>query len=159
MKKTFLIILSLLLLIVSCKKKDTASNCQSVPGQPSAAEIAAVQNYLTSKSITAIQHPAGFFYTITTPGSGDKPNINSTVKIAYKGSLTDGSIFDQTQPGATATFPLSGLIYGWQVGIPLIARGGEITLYLPPSLGYGCQASSRIPAGSILIFDVRLIDF
>jgi FKBP-type peptidyl-prolyl cis-trans isomerase FkpA len=52
---------------------------------------------------------------------------------------------------------LGQLIVGWQKGLPLISSGGKITLYIPPSLGYGSAAAGSIPANSILIFDIELI--
>ena len=52
---------------------------------------------------------------------------------------------------------LSQVVVGWQQGIPLIAPGGNITLYLPPSLAYGPQAQTGIPANSILIFKIDLL--
>ena len=58
---------------------------------------------------------------------------------------------------------LGELIPGWQKGIPLIKKGGEVKLYIPPSLGYGSQNVTSggvvvVPANSILIFDVQLAD-
>ena len=70
--------------------------------------------------------------------------------------MENGSVFDQNQAGVT--FTLSQLILGWQKGIPLIKKGGSIKLYLPPSLGYGCNAVGAIPPGSNLIFSIDLID-
>jgi FKBP-type peptidyl-prolyl cis-trans isomerase FkpA len=74
--------------------------------------------------------------------------------VKYTGRLTNGSVFDSS---TGATFALANLITGWQQGIPYIGKGGKITLYLPPSLGYGSQASGSIPANSILIFEIELI--
>ena len=59
--------------------------------------------------------------------------------------------------GNGVSFGLNQLIVGWQEGIPLIAPGGSITLYLPPSLAYGAQAQQGIPANSILVFQIDLI--
>ena len=59
--------------------------------------------------------------------------------------------------GNNVQFNLSGLIIGWQEGIPLIAPGGSITLYLPPSLAYGSTAVGSIPANSILVFTIDLL--
>ena len=66
----------------------------------------------------------------------------------------DGSTFDS---GNGVEFPLSNLITGWQEGIPLLSPGGKITLYLPPSLAYGTNASGSIPRNSNLIFTIDLI--
>lgn len=78
------------------------------------------------------------------------------MKVNYLGRLTNGDVFDQ---GNGVEFALSKLVIGWQEGIPLIGAGGKIKLYLPPSLAYGSQAVSGIPANSILVFDIDLLGF
>jgi FKBP-type peptidyl-prolyl cis-trans isomerase FkpA len=143
----------------SCLKSDenAANNCISNnTGVPTTAEIASLQAYLTSKSITATQHPDGFFYVIQVQGTGVSPQLSSTVNVKYTGKLTNDVIFDENQTGTN--FLLSSLILGWRRGLPLIQEGGKITLYLPPSLGYGCTQTGTIPPGSNLIFTIDLID-
>jgi FKBP-type peptidyl-prolyl cis-trans isomerase FkpA len=122
-----------------------------------ASEITALETYLASKNITnAVKDPRGFYYSISTPGTGATATLCSSITINYAGKLTNEIIFDQTN-GTPRTFTLGQLISGWIEGIPLIKEGGRILLYLPPSLGYGSQAVSSIPANSILIFDIDLI--
>jgi FKBP-type peptidyl-prolyl cis-trans isomerase FkpA len=136
---------------------DTQSNCiANTTGIPTAAEIASLQSYITANSITATQHPGGFFYKIVTQGTGATPSLSSNITVKYTGSLTNGNVFDQNLTGFTAV--LSQLILGWQKGVPLIQKGGSIVLYLPPSLGYGCSAIGNIPRGSNLIFSIELVD-
>lgn len=122
-----------------------------------AAEIAQVEAYLTANNITnAVKHPTGFYYIIENEGTGSRPTVCTNVAFTYKGQLTDGTVFDQaTSP---VLFPLGQLITGWQIGIPLIKTGGKIKLFLPPSLGYGNQAIPGIPANSVLIFEVTVIE-
>lgn len=118
-------------------------------------EIQAVQNYLSTNSITATQHCSGLFYTVTQPGTGTQANFCSTVLVNYVGKLTNGNTFDQ---GNNSSFNLSAVIAGFRNGIPLIKAGGKITLYVPPSLGYGSrQDIPTIPPNSILIFTVDLL--
>lgn len=74
------------------------------------------------------------------------------------GKLTNGTIFDQTQGNNTYSNYLTSLIKGWTNGVPYIKTGGRIILYIPPTLGYGSQANGPIPANSILIFDIDLIN-
>jgi FKBP-type peptidyl-prolyl cis-trans isomerase FkpA len=71
--------------------------------------------------------------------------------------LTNGTVFDQSLTNPVL-YPLSQLIAGWQIGLQLIKSGGKIRLFLPPSLGYGNNAVSSIPANSVLIFDVTIIE-
>ncbi len=158
MKNFFFSIILFAAVSVSCSKKDQTCNLNDSNISASAAEIASLQTYLSSNAITATQHPSGFFYKITQVGSGQAVvNLCSKITIKYVGKLTNGTIFDQTTAGATATFTLGQLIIGWQKGIPLISSGGKITLYIPPSLGYGSGGSGPIPPNSILIFDIELV--
>ncbi len=154
--KKWMLFVSCTLLFFACHKKD---ECTTVMGMPSAGEIASLQAYISSKGITATQDPQGFFYNIIEPGSGGSPTIASTVTISYKGTLTNGNVFDSTAAGTSRSFPLSSLILGWQAGLPLIQKGGTIDLYLPPSLGYGCNAYGPIPGNSILVFRIGLVNF
>ena len=157
MLRKLLVFGSIVILFASCVKSNTNQiNCvENNTGVPTAAEIASVQSYLTAHSITATQDPGGFFYIIVAPGTGATPSLSSKVTVKYTGSLENGTVFDQQ---TSTTFTLSGLILGWQKGIPLIKKGGSIKLYLPPSLGYGCAAAGAIPPGSNLIFSIDLLD-
>jgi FKBP-type peptidyl-prolyl cis-trans isomerase FkpA len=120
-----------------------------------ASEIQAVQNYLSSNGLTAVQHCSGLFYTIDNPGTGKNPDACSAVAVTYTGKLTNGTVFDQH--GSAVNFSLDGLITAWRVGIPILKEGGRIHLYVPPTLGYGSQQNGTIPPNSILIFDITLV--
>ena len=116
-----------------------------------------IEEYLAANNLTnaVVSDPRGFYYKIQEPGSGTTPSLSSRVKTLYKGMLTSGKVFDQSD--TPIEFPLNGVITGWQYGIPLIKPGGKITLYLPPSLGYGPYGAGSIPGNAGLIFDVSLI--
>mgnify|MGYP001262388386 CR=1 FL=1 len=116
-----------------------------------------IEQYILENNLVAESTTSGLHYIIDNQGSGEKPNIYSTVTIAYTGKLTDGEIFDQSS-STGATFPLYNLIQGWQEGIPLFNEGGSGTLLIPSSLGYGSQAVGNIPKNSVLIFEINLIE-
>lgn len=159
LKKSIVFIFALITILVACKKSSSDNSCVSTNGVPTTAEISALKSFITSSSISATQDPAGFFYQIISTGYGTSPSLTDSVSVAYKGTLTNGQVFDSTATGESRKFLLGSLIKGWQQGIPLIKRGGEIILYLPPSLAYGCNAIGPIQAGSNLIFNVRLLNF
>lgn len=143
MNMKFLASFAFLLLVLSgCKKEDSQET---------------IEQYLTRSNLmsSVTKDPRGFYYQIMTPGTGATPVLTSKVTVFYKGSLTNGNIFDQTN-ASPVTFGLNQLILGWQYGIPLVKAGGRIMLYLPPSLGYGSQSMGQIPANSALIFDITL---
>ena len=159
MKNILLGSILLAVICLSCSKKDETCNYNDSAITASASETAAVKNYLISINATdTVKHPSGFYYKITQTGTGNAVvNLCSKITIKYVGKLTNGTVFDQTTGAETRTFTLGTLIAGWQKGIPLISSGGKITLYLPPSLGYGSAGGGPIPPNSILIFDIELI--
>jgi FKBP-type peptidyl-prolyl cis-trans isomerase FkpA len=132
-----------LLAFTACKKNET---------------LPTIEEYLASNNLTnsVVKDPRGFYYKIQEPGSGTTPTLTSRVKTLYKGMLTNGTVFDQSLT-TPIEFTLNGVIAGWQYGIPLIKPGGRITLYLPPSLGYGPYGTGPIPGNAGLIFEVTLI--
>ena len=93
-------------------------------------------------------------------GTGAEAKADSTVTAKYTGKLADGTVFDSTDKhgGAPISFPLSGVIKGWQQGIPGMKVGGKRTLVIPPELGYGAQGTSGIPPNSTLTFEIELTD-
>lgn len=116
-----------------------------------------IHAYLTENNIDVIEHESGIFYTINREGTGIFPSSFSSVKCNYKGSLLGETAFFDT--GVNSGFSLSGVIKGWQIGIPLVAEGGSITLYIPSRLAYGTRGSpGGIPGNANLVFKVDLLD-
>ncbi|HRI28070.1 MAG TPA: FKBP-type peptidyl-prolyl cis-trans isomerase [Chitinophagales bacterium] len=102
---------------------------------------------------------SGVYYIIETKGNGNHPTLASTVKVHYKGTLLNGTVFDSSYDrNQPISFPLQGVIKGWQDGIPKLSEGGKGTLVIPSQLAYGARAVSSIPANSILRFDVELLE-
>ena len=127
-----------------------------------------IQDYLAANGIEAERTENGIYYTISSKGNGENPTIQNQVTVHYTGRLLDGTIFDSSKPenmpnrqlsGEPVTFPLSGVVQGWQQGIPLLEKGGSGVLYLPSHLAYGEQSpGAGIPANAVLIFNVELLD-
>ena len=120
-------------------------------------EQAAIINYAAAQGISATAHSSGLYYQITSPGSGPSPTSGSKVFIKYTGKLLNGTIFDQ-QTTAPVSYGLNGMIQGFQIGLPLIQKGGTIKLIVPSSLGYGCNGFGSVPGSSILYFEIELTD-
>ena len=116
-----------------------------------------ILHYISDNNLNAEPTGSGLYYVINSTGNGEFPNINSLVTVAYKGTLTNGTIFDQSSSSG-ATFPLSNVIQGWQEGIPLFSEGGSGILLIPSALGYGSQSVGNIPENSVLIFEVTLLN-
>jgi FKBP-type peptidyl-prolyl cis-trans isomerase FkpA len=133
------------------------SSCLKENNQPEE-DDQLINSYLTANKLTATKDPSGLYYILNVAGTGTTPTSTSTVEVKYKGSLINGTIFDQTATDKTFTYALSGLILGWQIGIPLMKEGGKATLFIPSRLGYGSQNMGTIPPNSVLIFEIELID-
>jgi len=117
-----------------------------------------IEDYIAEKGITNAQSTAsGLYYVIQKPGGDIHPTSNSIITVNYQGYLTDGTLFDASATGKPFRSPLKYLITGWQEGLQLIGTGGKITLLCPSALGYGSTASSKIPANSVIIFNVELL--
>ena len=166
MKRTLIFLSLSVTLALSACVKDAAQRCSAKDSTASAtaAERAAISAYLANHSLTATEHPSGVFYTITTNGVGETPGICAQVTVRYKGYLL-GSItpFGSDETAAGVSFLLRGLIVGWQKGLSILQSGGSITLYIPPSLGYGSVEQTNngtviIPANSYLQFDIDLLN-
>ena len=146
-----LALMTVMTLNISCQEKQKQQNVNWLKIDD---EI--IQNYLAEHNIDATKPSSGIYYRITGEGNGKHPNSSSIVRVNYKGYLTDGSVFDESN---SIEFPLSGVIDGWKIGIPLIDKGGSGQLFIPSPYGYGFQARPGIPSNSVLIFEVDLLDF
>jgi FKBP-type peptidyl-prolyl cis-trans isomerase len=103
---------------------------------------------------------SGLQYKVLVPGDAKAAPIAATdeVTVNYRGKLLDGTEFDSSYTrGTPATFPVNGVIRGWQEALVLMKPGAKWELYVPPELGYGPNPRPNIPANSLLIFDVDLI--
>ncbi|GAB2537183.1 FKBP-type peptidyl-prolyl cis-trans isomerase [Spirosoma aerophilum] len=154
LKKCAFALILLTIFAVGCQQTDRPCTEPVVTIKAPETEVLALKQYIDSNHIAAKADDRGFFYTIDAPGAGVKPTACSNVTVNYTGKLTNGKTFDSA---SGISFGLNQLILGWQEGIPLVAPGGSITLYLPPSLAYGSQDQNEIPGNSILVFKIDLV--
>jgi FKBP-type peptidyl-prolyl cis-trans isomerase FkpA len=103
------------------------------------------------------QTASGLQYKVLTPGNGPKPTDDDVALVNYVGSLTDGTVFDQSpQP---MPLPVAEMVPGFTEALKLMPKGAKYRFWIPPALGYGDQASGPIPAHSVLVFNVELLDW
>ena len=100
---------------------------------------------------------SGLQYRIIDPGNDVKPGPQDTVWVRYKGTLIDGTVFDQVAEDADPIrLTLNRVVPGWTEGMQLIGESGKVELYLPSELGYGEQGNQAIAPNSALIFNVEM---
>jgi len=102
---------------------------------------------------------SGIGITMLKEGTGASPKASDTVKVHYRGTLTNGQEFDSSyRRNEPATFPLNRVIPCWTEGVQKIKVGGKAKLLCPPELAYGSRGVPGIPPNSTLIFEVELLD-
>ncbi len=103
--------------------------------------------------------PSGVVVEHLTDGNGPKPTANDVVKVNYRGTLADGTVFDSSAShGGPASFPLGRVIPCWTQGVATMKVGGKAKLFCPAATAYGSRAVGPIPANSDLTFEVELLD-
>lgn len=101
---------------------------------------------------------SGLAYKVLTAGDGPQPTASDTVRVHYKGTLLDGTVFDSSYDrGQPATFGVGQVIPGWTEALQLMKVGSKYELYIPHDLAYGVQGRPSIPPGATLVFEVELL--
>ncbi|OUR70931.1 hypothetical protein A9Q78_11335 [Methylophaga sp. 41_12_T18] len=151
--------------------KDEAEKVITEFQQKKAQEMAAVMNQKQEQSKTYLDANAkkdgvvttasGLQYSVTTAGDGAIPTENDKVIAHYKGTLLDGTVFDSSYDrGEPATFPVTGVIKGWQEALQMMKEGSTWQIVVPADLAYGPRGAgqgSPIGPNETLIFDIELI--
>ena len=104
--------------------------------------------------------PSGLQYVILVPGTGAPALPGHQVTVNYTGKLTNGTVFDTSIGRTPFSFMLGRgqVIQGWDMGVAGMKVGEKRQLIIPPSLGYGSNATGNIPPNSVLIFEVDLLN-
>jgi len=103
---------------------------------------------------------SGLQYKIIKEGDtkAASPQPTDQVTVQYRGTLADGKEFDSSfSRGTPATFPVVGVIKGWQEALVMMKPGAHWQIFVPPELGYDTKPRPGIPGGSALVFDVELL--
>ncbi|MCE2740153.1 MAG: FKBP-type peptidyl-prolyl cis-trans isomerase [Sphingobacteriales bacterium] len=106
------------------------------------------------------QTNTGLRYVVKQAGKGKAVKKGDKVTVKYRGTLLDGTVFDETKEGTpdfTFTVGVGQVIAGWDEGFLLMKEGDKYQLIIPWTLAYGPRGSGPIPPFSTLVFDVELI--
>lgn len=145
-----------LLVFSSCMKKEDEFD---EAGQMAIDENT-IKEYIAANNLTATRSASGLYYSIAEPGEGAELKVGDVVAVHYRGTLLDGTSFDNSYAnGYPLAFRLGvdRLIPGFEEGIALLKKGGSATLLIPSALAYGREGNSTIPANSVLRFDVEVL--
>lgn len=139
------------------RQKQTAMMQEMAEKNKKASDAFLAEN---KKKEGVVTRPSGIQYKVITQGKGKKPGPKDTVVAHYTGTLIDGTKFDSSQDrGQPATFPLDGVIKGWQEVMPLMPTGSKWQVVIPPELAYGPRgAGPQIGPNQALIFDIELLE-
>ncbi len=112
-----------------------------------------------AKEKGAVKTDSGLVFKSLKEGTGPQPTKEDTVKVHYKGTLTDGTEFDSSHKrNQPATFPLGGVIPCWTEGVAKMKVGGKARLVCPSSIAYGDMGRPpTIPGCATLVFEVELL--
>ena len=142
---------------IACNKKENTESTQiATPVDFATQNEADIKKYISDHKLNAQKTESGLYYVINEPGTGKQPTETDNVTVAYKGSFLNGEVFDQSSEEGIS-FGLNQVIPGWTEGIPLLKEGGSGLLLIPSKLGYGDADNFKIPGGSVLVFEVKLL--
>jgi FKBP-type peptidyl-prolyl cis-trans isomerase FklB len=101
----------------------------------------------------------GLQYKVLTAGTGELPKPSDTVKVNYKGTLLDGTVFDSSdKQGHPVEFQVNRVIPGWTQALELMPVGSSWQLFIPAELAYGQRGNGPvIGPNATLIFEVELL--
>ncbi|MDR3688590.1 MAG: FKBP-type peptidyl-prolyl cis-trans isomerase [Fimbriimonas sp.] len=88
-------------------------------------------------------------------GAGETAKAGNTVDLNYKGTFTDGRVFDS---GRFSFAIGSGqVIQGFDLGVTGMKVGGKRRITVPPELGYGARGAGPIPGNTTLVFELEIL--
>ena len=132
------------------------------PVDPAAAFLAS-----NRKAPGVVQTASGLQYMILKAGKAAvSPTDQDVALVNYEGKLTNGTTFDKSQQPTPMPVVASdekngrqGIVPGFSEALKLMTKGAKYRFWIKPNLGYGDKAAGPIPAHSVLVFDVELLDF
>ncbi|MGJ5640904.1 FKBP-type peptidyl-prolyl cis-trans isomerase [Formosa sp. S-31] len=142
----------IVLFMVSCSADDDFSNKDY--SEENALEI---QAYISNNNLNAYGTNSGLYYVIEEQGSGAAITATSDVTVKYKAMLTDGTVLDENLEDMIS-LNLQYVIPGWTEGLQYFNEGGSGMLLVPAHLAYGSNDYQDIPGGSVIVFEIEVID-
>jgi FKBP-type peptidyl-prolyl cis-trans isomerase FklB len=138
-------------------RQEQAEAFQKLAEENQAASEAFMAANVSKNGIVAL--PSGIQYRIIEEGEGSRPGMDSTVKVHYRGSKTDGHEFDSSfARGVPEEFTVNTVLKGWQEVLPLMKTGATWQIFVPPELAFGARGNPPVGPNEALIFDLKLVE-
>lgn len=134
--------------------EEIVAQCAPIPSSGSAQALDLPEVFIPDGDVTELGQ------TDLVVGDGAEVQPGDCIVAHYHGTLaTDGSVFDSSyERGEPARFPLTGVIGGWQEGVPGMKEGGVRRLVIPSELAYGVNGSPPIIGPNAdLVFVVEVV--
>jgi FKBP-type peptidyl-prolyl cis-trans isomerase len=160
--QTILYALLSLLLFTGCDKKDGQLKAEDLNSATDGYIDGQIEQYIRTHNIEATRDVTGLYYQILDPGDSTRYmlSLDNIPTITYTRRLLNDQLIDLSlSPTNFNGRPLKDHIAGWQIALQKIAKGGKILVIIPPSLGFGKVAVEKIPANSVLVCELTLVDF
>jgi FKBP-type peptidyl-prolyl cis-trans isomerase FkpA len=165
MRPLLIVLASLTLISCSSTPESSATAEKATAPAPAAAPAAPVsadaKEYLDKAAAEpgAQRTASGLVYREIKAGTGAHPTAADTVKVHYRGTLTNGTEFDSSyKRNEPLSFPLRGVIPCWTEGVQMMKVGGKSQLVCPSGIAYGDVGHPpEIPGGATLVFEVELL--
>lgn len=139
--------------IIEKYQKDAAS----LEAKRAEAEIEYMEGFKKEKNVKVLDN--GAMIKLSRKGKGKTPKADSVVKVNYEGKLLDGtkfdSSFDRNEPFQTR---LNAVIPCWTKAVQFMREGSKATVVCPADTAYGNRPLGAIPANSMLIFEIELLN-
>jgi len=164
------LILTLLLLLYSCRPAPDKSEAQKSPGVKEMANLnryliqkdrERIENYIERRNLQMTVSPSGLWYQIIREGDGRNPGDNDHVVIEYSCSLLDGTICYSSELTGPKDIVIgrTEMAAGLNQGLKMLRPGGEAIFIIPPYLAYGLKGDgNKIPARSVIVYEIKLLN-
>ena len=160
MKKVFTLLLAMVVCYVysSCDTDEVFNEEEQL-----AVDLQLIDQFLADNNLIAeIDQDSQLRYIVSQAGTGDNARFGNSVEVHYRGTLLDGTEFDNSEGRGPFTFVLgrNDVIAGWTVGFQLLNVGSQAIFFVPSSLAYGNSRgpANNLPLNAVLVFEVTVLD-
>ena len=101
---------------------------------------------------------SGLKYQVLEEGTGPSPTREDFALVGYKGTLENGTVFDQNPK---TPMEIANVVPAFSEALTMMHKGGHMRVWIPANLAYGSNPpeGSGIPANATLQFDIHLLEF